>query len=873
MVKVCLYPLASGPDEGEGGVGRVIRAQLQHLPSLGVEFVDNPKDADVIHTHITAPPAWLNLYPEKPWVHSLHGWYWSEYEWAGWCYKANASVMDAVRIADIVTSPSDWVTMACARHTSRRAVTINHGVDMDEWKGSKPARPAYVLWDKNRPDPVCDPEPMNEMARMLPGVQFVSTFGQEAPNVRLTGRVPYEEAVELTRGASVYLATSRETFGIGTLQALAAGVPVVGWRWGGTAEIMANSLGGILVTPGDHQALADAIQQVLADPTPYRAEARKTARRYSWEHASREYLGAYEAAIARHQTPVRTSVIVRAFNMEKWLPETIESVVAQTDLDWEMVIVDDASTDRTLAVATPYAEQDDRIRIVHNEENQYLSGAMNTGIAAARGRYILPLDADDQLTPDAIGALAAALDTDRTIHMAYGNVAFMNPDGGQWHSGWPVPFSYDAQLHRRNQMPYSTMFRRQVWEDTAGYRTRCRTAEDADFWTRAASYGFVPKMVTQADTLIYRTRTDSVSVTHGTRDYESWFPWAGDPARSPAGSVVGSGQLPIPSLDPPVIAVVIPVGPTHGRYVMDAIDSVEAQTFRQWEVIVANDSGEPLPPLPPWVRAVEGEWGNVAAARNAAIAASSARLILPLDADDYLQPRALQLMLDAHDQCGSAMYSDFFEDPDTPGEFKVYQVADWDCMHLIRHGLPGCVVNLFPRAWWVEAGGYDPEIACWEDWAFALRLAELGHCFARIAAPLWTYRKHTGLRRADNLARRDEGEASIRARFGRYWEGEPLMACGCQGSKTWTPVNSPTAMDAPARNGEDMVLVSYTGGKQGALNWRGAEGVTYRFADGDKFYVFERDLGLFQGKIGFSIESPSLMDANSAVLVAEGPPA
>ena len=74
-------------------------------------------------------------------------------------------------------------------------------------------------------------------------------------------------------------------------------------------------------------------------------------------------------------------------------------------------------------------EYPDKFRVIHNKENQYLSGARNTGIAEARGRFILPLDADDMITPETVQVLADALAAERDIHIAYGNVLFVEEDG------------------------------------------------------------------------------------------------------------------------------------------------------------------------------------------------------------------------------------------------------------------------------------------------------------------------------------------------------------------------------------------------------------------------------------------------------------
>lgn len=94
------------------------------------------------------------------------------------------------------------------------------------------------------------------------------------------------------------------------------------------------------------------------------------------------------------------SVITPAYNAERFLAGTIESVQQQTYTNWEMVIVDDQSTDRTLEIAKTYADQDSRIRIYRLEKNSGAAVARNTAMKHAKGRYIAFLDSDDQWFPE-----------------------------------------------------------------------------------------------------------------------------------------------------------------------------------------------------------------------------------------------------------------------------------------------------------------------------------------------------------------------------------------------------------------------------------------------------------------------------------------
>ena len=93
------------------------------------------------------------------------------------------------------------------------------------------------------------------------------------------------------------------------------------------------------------------------------------------------------------------SIITPAFNAEEFLSGTVESVKSQTFKDWELIIVDDCSTDNTLEIARTCAEADKRIRVVKTECNGGVSAARNLGLSIATGDYIAFLDSDDLWAP------------------------------------------------------------------------------------------------------------------------------------------------------------------------------------------------------------------------------------------------------------------------------------------------------------------------------------------------------------------------------------------------------------------------------------------------------------------------------------------
>lgn len=103
------------------------------------------------------------------------------------------------------------------------------------------------------------------------------------------------------------------------------------------------------------------------------------------------------------------SIIIPVYNVESYLRDCLDSVLAQTCADWEAVCVNDGSTDHSLSILKEYAAKDKRIRIV-DQANGGLSAARNAGIKVAKGEYIFLLDSDDWIVPDALERLNNHID-------------------------------------------------------------------------------------------------------------------------------------------------------------------------------------------------------------------------------------------------------------------------------------------------------------------------------------------------------------------------------------------------------------------------------------------------------------------------------
>lgn len=123
----------------------------------------------------------------------------------------------------------------------------------------------------------------------------------------------------------------------------------------------------------------------------------------------------------------KISVVVPIYNVEKYLPRCIESLLAQTYQNLEIILVDDGATDRSAEICDEYAKKDARIKVIH-KENGGLSDARNAGTKAATGTYIGFVDSDDFIVPDMYEKMATAL-AEQNADIAVCNYLYVDEDG------------------------------------------------------------------------------------------------------------------------------------------------------------------------------------------------------------------------------------------------------------------------------------------------------------------------------------------------------------------------------------------------------------------------------------------------------------
>lgn len=131
----------------------------------------------------------------------------------------------------------------------------------------------------------------------------------------------------------------------------------------------------------------------------------------------------------RPGTAPRVSIVVPAYNREQYLGRTLDSVIAQTVTDWELIVSDDGSTDATAEVAATYARADPRIRVI-SAPNGGVAAARNRGLAVIDGRseFVVLLDSDDRWLPDSLEAMIGALEDRPDLVSVYGLARCIDSD-------------------------------------------------------------------------------------------------------------------------------------------------------------------------------------------------------------------------------------------------------------------------------------------------------------------------------------------------------------------------------------------------------------------------------------------------------------
>jgi glycosyltransferase involved in cell wall biosynthesis len=214
------------------------------------------------------------------------------------------------------------------------------------------------------------------------------------------------------------------------------------------------------------------------------------------------------------------SVVTPAYNVESCISETIISVLAQSFTDFEYLIIDDGSTDNTVAIANSFAANDTRIRII-SQANRGCAGARNTGVSNSQGEYISFVDGDDIWHPD---KLMLQLKQIQSLPKETGAVfswsELIDENGLSMNKKQAAPLGkYDFNRLLRETCPQGNasclLIRKQCFEEVGLFDETLSGPDDFEMWLRIAHKSLCPYFYAFPDVLVkYRQRLHRVSTQH-----------------------------------------------------------------------------------------------------------------------------------------------------------------------------------------------------------------------------------------------------------------------------------------------------------------------------------------------------------------------
>ena len=528
------------------------------------------------------------------------------------------------------------------------------------------------------------------------------------------------------------------------------------------------------------------------------------------------------------QTEPVVSVVIPAYNAAPYLPEAIASVVAQTYPHYELIVVDDGSTDNTPEILASYG---DRLRYV-SQPNQGVSAARNRGIHLARGQFVAFLDADDLYFPEIIESQLQVFYQNETLGMVISGWQIVDATGQiistvEIWTCLPENNLVNLLLWKPINSS-STMYYRRWLEQVHGFTQDTIGAEDADCFLRLVAagcpVGFCPMIGAQyrqvnADSISHDTvrQGEAFQLVHQRffglsdlpdeiRELENsicftalvWSAWrcyhtdnypqmlqylerSLQYLTTTGGEAIEQwlraftyhcgelnyqldaynlSQIPgwqtllerVLNYQQPRVSVIIPVY-NNAEYICEAIASVLAQTYTDYEIIVINDGStdnleQAIVPYRDRIRYLRQTNQGVSAARNRGLYLARGELIAFLDADDIYLPHKLEqqvAVFDANPNLG--LVNSGFQVIDADGNV-IAQVKWWQDIPdlteanwiLYKPILPSAM--MFRRQWLIDVGGFDRRFFAGEDIYLTLGIVARGCPTAWLTEITINYRRH-----------------------------------------------------------------------------------------------------------------------------------
>lgn len=451
------------------------------------------------------------------------------------------------------------------------------------------------------------------------------------------------------------------------------------------------------------------------------------------------YGGKWDAEIpsSLYQSPPLdplVSVIMSVYNGEKYLKEAVESILRQTFQDFEFIIVDDGSTDKTSEILNSF--DDLRIKVIKNSQNLGLTKSLNKAIEIAKGKYIARMDADDISLPHRLEKQIEFLEKNPEYAMI-GSSYYKIDDEGTTLSLVSV-LTADSQikegLDKQNWFCHgSAIIRKDALLKVGTYNEKFKYAQDYDLWLRISEFYSLANI--EEPLYCWRTSPTSISIEKESeqRYYANLAILEAQGRRMRFSAYSKNGLL----QQRPMVSIIVP---TYNRPQMlnRALKSILNQTYKDFEVFVVNDGGENVENIVTslnkegkitYIR--HGTNRGLATSRNTGIKLARGKYISYLDDDDIFYPSHLETLVNFLELTNyQVAYTDAYYAHQEKENGK-YVTKDKTIRHsvnfdddliLIGNFIPViCVIH--ERSCLDKVGYFDENLGSHEDWDLWIRMS------------------------------------------------------------------------------------------------------------------------------------------------------
>ncbi|MFL5747110.1 MAG: glycosyltransferase family 2 protein [Niastella sp.] len=211
------------------------------------------------------------------------------------------------------------------------------------------------------------------------------------------------------------------------------------------------------------------------------------------------------------------SIVLPTYNGSKYIAQSIQSCLQQTYANFELIIVDDCSTDNTPDIIRSYAQKDSRIKAIRNEKNKKLPLSLNTGFEAAGGKYFTWTSDDNYYAPTALAEMAKVLEADEACGLVYADYTTIDDDGKV--TGTLAFGNVNDSMVSWKGCGACFLYRAEIHHQLKGYDASAFLIEDYDFFIRALTITRF-YYLNRHDLYFYRLHAGSLTSLYGFYNFD-----------------------------------------------------------------------------------------------------------------------------------------------------------------------------------------------------------------------------------------------------------------------------------------------------------------------------------------------------------------